>query len=192
MSKWFMRMLYPVVLRLVDAFMVIRRNKNHARILLKIKNVGKDVHLNGDMTFTGEEAMSIGDNVHIGTGAFFRAEGGLSIGNHTHISRFVTIYTHNHDYKGKALPYDNTFTYKPVVIGECVWIGVNVTVLPGAKIGYGAIIGAGCVIKGEVPPLAIVVRDDSQSIITYRSKEHYEELLKNKYFGGINGDMWSS
>ena len=55
-----------------------------------------------------------------------------------------------------AIPYDETFKYKDVVIGDFVWIGSNVTILPGTTIGEGAIIQAGAVVHGEIPPCAIV------------------------------------
>ena len=42
-----------------------------------------------------------------------------------------------------------------VTIGNDVWIGVGVTILPHARIGDGAVIGAGCVVRGEIPAYAI-------------------------------------
>jgi len=38
-----------------------------------------------------------------------------------------------------------------VDIGEDVWIGANVVILPGSRIGSGCVIGAGAVVKGELP-----------------------------------------
>lgn len=46
---------------------------------------------------------------------------------------------------------------KDIVVEEDVWMGINVTLLNGAHIGRGAIIGAGCVVTGEIPPYAIAV-----------------------------------
>lgn len=46
---------------------------------------------------------------------------------------------------------------RDIVVEEDVWMGINVTLLNGAHIGRGSIIGAGCVISGEIPPYAIVV-----------------------------------
>lgn len=46
---------------------------------------------------------------------------------------------------------------KDIIVEEDVWIGINVTLLNGAHIGRGAIIGAGCVISGDIPPYAIIV-----------------------------------
>ncbi|MEJ2750776.1 MAG: DapH/DapD/GlmU-related protein, partial [Anaerolineae bacterium] len=47
--------------------------------------------------------------------------------------------------------------YKPIVIGEGVWIGSNVTILPGVTIGDRAVIGAGAVVNRDIPPRTIAV-----------------------------------
>ena len=45
---------------------------------------------------------------------------------------------------------------KPIVIGDDVWIGGHVIVLPGVHIGTGAIVGAGAVVTKDVPDYAVV------------------------------------
>ena len=51
---------------------------------------------------------------------------------------------------------------RDIVVEEDVWLGINVTLLNGAHIGRGAIIGAGCVVTGEIPPYAIAVGNPCQ------------------------------
>lgn len=46
---------------------------------------------------------------------------------------------------------------RDIIVEEDVWMGINVTLLNGAHIGRGCIIGVGCVISGDIPPYAIVV-----------------------------------
>ena len=55
-------------------------------------------------------------------------------------------------------------------------IGANVVLVPGVKIGEGAIIGAGSVISKDVPPCAVVV-SSPQRVVKYRDQEHYQKLL---------------
>lgn len=152
----------------------------------KIHRLGKDVRFNGVSRISGLENIEIGNNVHIGDHAYIRAEGGLFIGDNVHISRNLVIYTHSHNYEGEALPYDHTFRYRKVTIEENVWIGINVTILPGTFIKEGAIIGAGAVVAGTVEAKQIIVAAKAVPL-KYRNAEHYERLKKAKKFGGING-----
>jgi len=46
---------------------------------------------------------------------------------------------------------------QPVVLEDEVWLGAGVSVLPGVRIGRGAVIGAGAVVTHDVPPYAVVV-----------------------------------
>lgn len=50
----------------------------------------------------------------------------------------------------------NEFKDAPVIIGKNVWIAANCCILKGAKIGDNSIIGAGCVVSGEIPANTIV------------------------------------
>ena len=61
------------------------------------------------------------------------------------------ISTHPRFYRG------NVAEYKPVTIGNDVFIGANVTVLDGVTIGDGAVIGAGAVVSKDIPPYAVSV-----------------------------------
>lgn len=61
------------------------------------------------------------------------------------------ISTHPMFYRGRMNEY------KPVTIGNDVFIGANVTVLDGVSIGDGAVIGAGAVVSKDIPPYAIAV-----------------------------------
>lgn len=61
------------------------------------------------------------------------------------------ISTHPMFYRG------DVSEYKPVTIGNDVFIGANVTMLDGVTIGDGAVIGAGAVVSKDIPPYAIAV-----------------------------------
>lgn len=158
------------------------------RIIGKFKSVGTSFKLNGNNHFISKpENVLIGNNVHIGDNFYAKSEGGIIIGHNTHISRNVTIYSENHNYNGSVLPYDNTTVYKPVIIEDNVWIGMNVSIVPGIRIGEGAIIGLGTVVNRNVEPLEIVGSAKTVTIKT-RNKVHYQELLRNCAFGGVNGN----
>lgn len=75
-----------------------------------------------------------------------------------------------------------SFSFKPVVIGNDVWIGNNAIIMDGIKVGDGSIIGANSVVTKDVPPYAIVGGVPAK-IIKYRfSEDIIKELLELKWW----------
>lgn len=166
-----------------------RIRKARGRVeLKKINNRGKNCIIQGEATIVYPERLVLGDNVRIGYGAFIFCIGGVSIGENTQISRNVLIYSGNHDIDGKAIPFDDQYVLKEVVIGRSVWIGMNVTITPGVKIGNGAIIGMGTVISKDVPEGAVVVGSE-QRIIKYRDMNNFYIKDQEKAHYGL---LWPS
>lgn len=97
--------------------------------------------------------LRFGKRVFINSGCKFQDQGGITIGDDVLIGHNVMIATLNHSmdpmHRGDMVP-------GRVSIGDKVWIGANATILPGVKIGYGAIIAAGAVVNKDVAPLTIV------------------------------------
>ena len=62
-------------------------------------------------------------------------------------------------------------------IGNDVWIGQNVTLLPGVHVGDGCIIGTNAVVGGDIPPYSVVV-DNPAKIIRKRFDDEMIELLE--------------
>ena len=56
---------------------------------------------------------------------------------------------------------------KPVIIGNDVWIGDRVTILPGVRIGDGCIVGAGAVVTHDIPAFAIAAGNPAK-VVRYR------------------------
>jgi acetyltransferase-like isoleucine patch superfamily enzyme len=72
--------------------------------------------------------------------------------------------------------------FKTVRIGNDVWMGHNVNVLPGVNVGDGAAIGAGSVVTKDVPPFAIVAGVPAR-LLRYRfSEKVIERLLRLKWW----------
>lgn len=46
---------------------------------------------------------------------------------------------------------------EPIFIEDRVWIGSNVVVPPGVRIGFGAVVGAGSVVTRDIPPMTVAV-----------------------------------
>ena len=126
--------------------------------------------------------IGLGQNIYIGPDAYLMTKGGLRIGNNVIISANITAWTENHNYKNASLlPYDLELIEKPIVIEDNVWIGLNVSLCPGCHIGEGAVIGMGSVVRGHIPPLAIVMGNPAE-IVGYRDEQHYQRLKDNKLY----------
>ena len=83
----------------------------------------------------------------------FFGHGGIEIGARSQLGPGVTITTTVHDYATDDL----SEVFKKVTIGKKVWIGANVTILPGVSVGDNTVIGAGSVVTKDIPPDSIAV-----------------------------------
>ncbi|GAA1283755.1 MULTISPECIES: DapH/DapD/GlmU-related protein [Brachybacterium] len=107
--------------------------------------------------------IRLGERVFLNAGCRFQDQGGLEIGDDCLIGHNTVIATLNHDLsprrRGDLHP-------SPVVIGRNVWIGANVTILPGVTIGEDAVIAAASVVTKDVPARALVVGSPARVIRT--------------------------
>jgi acetyltransferase-like isoleucine patch superfamily enzyme len=143
---------------------------------------GEDTVIEPLVTITHPSRVKIGNGSTIQRRTVLHSMGGMHIGNYVGIGYNSTIVSFIHGYiNSKSIPYDDKVILKPVVIRDYVWIGWNVTVNPGVKVGEGAIIAGSSVVTKDVPPLAIVMGNPAE-VIGYRKKEHFETCKKEGRF----------
>lgn len=106
----------------------------------------------------------------------------VTIGNNFHSGPECMMISQNHNYdKDRAIPYDDTYIAKDIVIEDNVWIGSRVIVLGGVTIGEDAIIQAGSVVVSDIPKYGIAGGYPTRTF-KYRGINHYENLKKaDKY-----------
>ncbi len=127
------------------------------------------------------ENTILGKNVNF-NGIKIKGKGKVVIGNNFHCGEDCLIITDVHNYdKGKAIPYDDTYIVKDVIIEDNVWLGDRVIILGGVRIGEGAIIQAGSVVVKDIPKYAVAGGHPAK-VFKYRDIEHYEKLKKEGKF----------
>src|SRR5947209_6102846 len=101
---------------------------------------------------TSGQKVSIGRGTVINQGCLLYTTGGLVIGEDVSISAGTWLVTGTHDMN------DPQFVdiYKPIIIGDHVWIGVRATILGGVTIGEGAVVMAGAVVTHDIAPYTVV------------------------------------
>ena len=117
--------------------------------------------------------LVIGKGSIIGDNAILDARNDLRIGKNVNISSNVSIYTEQHDYRDPMFLCTNKEN-KAVEINDRVWIGSNVIILPGVKIGEGAVCCAGCVVTKDVAPYDVVAGIPAKKINTRPQSLQYE------------------
>ncbi|MDQ2661452.1 MAG: sugar O-acetyltransferase [Actinomycetota bacterium] len=96
----------------------------------------------------------LAERIFINSGCKFQDQGGVVIGDDCLIGHNTVLATLNHD----LAPSRRADMHPaPIVIGRNVWIGANVTVLPGVTIGDNAVVAAASVVKKDVPENSVVV-----------------------------------
>ncbi|MDE6586778.1 MAG: sugar O-acetyltransferase [Paramuribaculum sp.] len=105
--------------------------------------------------------VKIGKDCFIQQCCTFFGRGGIEIGDGVFIGPKCNLITINHDLN----PDNRSATYgRSIVIEDKVWIGINSTILPGVKIGYGSIVGAQSVVTKDVPPMTVVAGNPARII----------------------------
>lgn len=120
-------------------------------------------HTRIDAGFGGR--VTIGDDVLIDDQCFITSQQSIRIGSHVQIAAFsfITDFNHRFDSK-KELIVTQGYKTDPVIIEDDVWIGSHVMILPGVKIGKGAVIGAGSVVTHDVLPYTVCAGNPARMI----------------------------
>ena len=129
------------------------------KVYINAKNikVGKNVTFYPGVYLWGND-IEIGDNVDIGIGTIIYSKNGIKIGNNTNIAGQCYIIDSNHGTKKGNLIREQAddAAQNGITIGDDVWIGAQCSILKGAQIDDGAVIGAQSLVNKHVPANAIM------------------------------------
>lgn len=114
--------------------------------------------------------ISIGANVFINTNCYFMDGAAIKIGHNVFIGPFCGFYTANHplEVRERNRGLEQAL---PITIGDNVWIGANVTILPGVTIGSSSVIAAGSLVTRDIPSRCLAVGTPCQVIKRFEENE---------------------
>jgi len=100
--------------------------------------------------------IDIGNRVYIGCYCVIIGNGGVVIGSNVLIGAHCIITSSNHNFDRRdRIIWEQGMSWKKVTIGDDVWLGANVKVMPGVSIEHGAVVGAGSVVTKDIPSYGI-------------------------------------
>jgi len=118
--------------------------------------------------------IEVGENFFANYNLTILDVGKVTIGDNAQIAPNVSIYTAGHpihpDSRNSGYEYGI-----PITIGDNVWIGGNVVILPGVNIGSNVVIGSGSVVTKDIPDWSIAVGNPCRVIrqITEEDRRYY-------------------
>jgi len=121
--------------------------------------IGARVRLNSNWTplelVSGPKGLiEIGDNVYINYGSMISAQLHVRIGSNVMIGNYCIVADTETPGLGDP-PTGSAIEPRAIDIGDGAWLAARVTVLPGTRIGEGAVIAAGSVVAGDIPAGAV-------------------------------------
>lgn len=107
--------------------------------------------------------ITIGKNVSINRNCILVCHDSISIADNCAIGPNTVFYDHDHRFGENGI--ESGYKTAPIVIEPNCWIGAGVTILRGTHIGEGSVIGAGAVVRGEIPAHSLVTANRELKIV---------------------------
>lgn len=147
-------------------------------------NFSAGFHLRIDAFGNNDSQIQIGNDVSVGDDVHITSIKKVVIGKNTLLASKIYISDHNHGvYSGsmqsnpKEIINKRTLGQKDVIIGENVWIGEFVSILPGVRLGNNSIIGSNSVVCHNIPENSIAVGIPAKVIKVWNESD--EKWIKN-------------
>lgn len=155
----------------------------HERGVLLLKmllgKTGERLHINAPFHCDYGRNIEVGEDFYANYNLTILDVGKVTIGDNVLLAPNVSLYTAGHpihpDSRNSGYEYGI-----PITIGDNVWIGGNVVVLPGVTIGSNSVIGAGSVVSRDVPKWVVAAGNPCRVIraIAEEDRAYYYKTLR--------------
>jgi len=115
------------------------------------KKCGDGFVANENCRFNFANNIEVGENVSWNSGCYIDAKGGVKFGDFSMLTEYAKIFTHSHS-EGDHMIRE----YHGVEIGEYAKVYTNATILPGVKLGKGAVVATGAIVTKDVDDFTLV------------------------------------
>lgn len=114
----------------------------------------------------GDGNLSIGDHCFFNINSSITCLEKVVIGDNCKFGNNLVIVDHDHNFRahGNYTKDNPEFISSPIIIGNNVWVGANVTILRGSTIGDNCVIGAGSIVYGNIPSNSVFVQKRESKI----------------------------
>lgn len=141
------------------------------------KKCGDGFIANEGCRFNYGHLIEVGNNVSWNHGCYIDSKGGVKFGDFSIMTEYSKIFTHGHSEGDHEVR-----TYAPVEIGEYAKIYTACTILPGVKIGAGAIVATGSIVTKSVPDFTMVAGIPAKAMRERRTEGKRDKELNHYMF----------
>ena len=116
-----------------------------------------------DFEVHGEGVLEIGEGTYFNRYCMISAHERVTVGKHCMFGPGVKIFDNNHRYSPDT-GVSSVLKTAPISIGDNSWVCSDVIILKGTRIGKNCVVGAGCIVRGEIPDGSVVVNKQDVEI----------------------------
>ena len=143
----------------------------HTYLKAYLKKFGEGTWVQRHCRFLNGRRVSFGQNCVVNFGCLFDGRvHDITLGDNVSIGPEASVLTLGHDAHSRTFEDSGG----EVVIGDRAWIGFRAMILPGVRVGEGAVIAAGAVVTRDVPSFKIVAGNPAEIIGDRRSDLDYK------------------
>lgn len=138
-------------------------DERHIFIKSIIGRTGKNIHIEPDFWCDYGYRITVGENFYSNHGLVILDAGGVTFGNDVFIGPSCGFHTSGHPVDFERRNQGLEYAY-PIVVGDNVWFGAGVQVMPGVTIGSNVVIGSGSIVTKDIPSNCVAVGNPCKAI----------------------------